>query len=285
MPTRLTLFTSVNRLAAGTWPTLKKGCAAPSRNILPVRSGKSLCRSVMVCANGLEMQGRRAVHNHRPCLWIHVGPHKTGTTSIQRLIKDEQASLIAQGVTPWSDLESTNAFHFAHAFIRTDLHTPMRLLEKIEPGTHALAAFESWADPVQGRGALVSSEAFCFLRTAEEQLALLGLLMRPFSAIRPIRVRRIEREWRRSWFGQLSRMGLAERIEALPDAHRVTGDWYFDFDALLQFWAGIGPTTVIDYDREVAEHGSIIPAFLRSLGLGDSICATDYFLNMSERRP
>lgn len=214
-----------------------------------------------------------------------MGPHKTGTTSIQRLIKDEQASLLAQGITPWSDLESTNAFHFAHAFIRPELQTPMRLLGKVLPCTHALAAFETWADTLGGgRRALVSSEAFCFLLTTEERLALFGMLRRKFSDIRPILVRRAEKEWRRSWFAQLSRMGLADRFEALPDAQRVTGDWYFDYDALLRFWAGIGPTTVIDFDHEVAVHGSIIPAFLRSLGLADSICARDYFLNVSEQR-
>ncbi|MGB0905058.1 MAG: hypothetical protein ACPGVJ_09185, partial [Mangrovicoccus sp.] len=64
-------------------------------------------------------------------LSIHVGPHKTGTTSIQRAIEKRAAALARVGIYAYDEQHSSNAAIFnchdlAHEFLRPELRTPMR---------------------------------------------------------------------------------------------------------------------------------------------------------------
>lgn len=218
-----------------------------------------------------------------PELWLHVGTHKTGTTSIQKMLQDLQSSLAQRDVAVWTEHAGrTNAFGLAHSFIRADLQTPIRLSRGAAEPAADRVAFEIWAANLRAPRAIVSSEAFSFLRTAEEFVDLKSVLTRRFARVRPVLVLRNEVAWRRSWRQQLTRRLLLPQIEALPETARVTANWYFDKIALRAFWAGIGPLTVLDYDHERAVHGSIIPGFLQVLDLSDLPLPRDYQLNVSE---
>ncbi len=215
----------------------------------------------------------------RPVLWLHVGTHKTGTTSIQRMILDHRETFTTHGVVPWLENESANAFALAHEIIRPWLQTPMRLLGKIADRAARLEALGGWASGLGRPAALISSESFCFLRTQEERMALVTILGQHFSEIRPILALRRDQGWRQSWRAQICRAGLLDRIEAQPEGERVTAEWYFDRRAIIAFWDSVGPMTRIDYDIELAAHGSILPAFLKAVGLADADCKRNYWLN------
>lgn len=221
---------------------------------------------------------------YRPVLWLHVGTHKTGTTSIQRMILDHRAVLMEHGVAPWFENGNANAFALAHEIIRPSVQTPMRLLGKIADRASRLDALGDWASGLGCPAALISSEAFCFLRTPEERIALANVLGRYFSEIRPILTLRQDQGWRQSWRAQICRAGLLDRIEGQPEAERVTAEWYFDRCAITGFWASVGPMTRIDYDTELAAKGSIIPAFLKAIGLTGVDCAGNYWLNITQKQ-
>ena len=65
-----------------------------------------------------------------------------------------------------------------------------------------------------------------------------------------------------------------------PDRFTILDDWYFDKDAIAAFWRAISPLSIfLDYDKEVAECGSVIPSFLRTVGLPASLNSVRYFVN------
>ncbi|MDR5654430.1 hypothetical protein [Ruixingdingia sedimenti] len=221
-------------------------------------------------------------------LYLHVGTHKTGTTSVQAVLTHQAADLRARGVEPALDARGrANLAGLAHLFIRPGLRTPRRLQDPAGAawGPGELAA---WRQGVRGSACathLISTEAFCFLRTPAEAAALCTELGGVFDEIRPILVLRQEAAWRQSWLAQLQRMGLSERIAAEPEASRITAAWYFDREAIRSFWEGIGPTACIDYDAEMAAQGTILPAVLRAAGLADLQPACGWWLNPSEGGP
>ena len=221
-------------------------------------------------------------------LKIHVGPHKTGTTSIQafllenaRALKARDHEFYAERVSPFR--KRGNAWALAHALIRPELATPMRLNGSAKGGLqedeHLIDAFIKAVQRSDASTILVSSEAFSFLRTAEEKNALRALIDPLFDVVVPIVARRRDDKWRQSWNRQIENMGAADKLTDLPAAERADAEWYFDFDQIIAFWSSFGDVDILDYDRSLEEDGSILPAFLQAAGLTDLGITGDYQLN------
>ena len=219
----------------------------------------------------------------RPDLYLHIGTHKTGTTSFQAFMHEQAGDLRAHGVEPWCERAGvSNAWQLAHHFLREDLPTPMRLsgLSSTKP-EGVMKRFVRHVEKSDRPAHLVSSEAFCFARSPAESEALKIELKDLFSWIRPVVVFRAASDWRRSWLTQLSKMKITAAIEAVPEHNRVSADWYFDQSAITAFWREIGSLTVIDYDQEMARNASILPALQSAIGLSDVPIRKDYKRNVS----
>lgn len=199
-------------------------------------------------------------------LWLHVGTHKTGTTSIQRAISLREAELAAVGIAIWPE---PNAQELANHFIRPSLWTIPRLLGISAPVD--VAVFDELAarmDEARGdrQDLLISSQEFCMMRDALEAQVIRGTLRQVFERVVPIVAFRDVDEWRASRTDELVRIGMWERQQALPSTLSSDGDWYYDAAAVRRFWAQIGDVVEIDYDAAVTREGSILPAFARALG-------------------
>ncbi|MEQ8410439.1 MAG: hypothetical protein RIB52_02685 [Erythrobacter sp.] len=232
-------------------------------------------------------------------LFIHVGPHKTGTTSIQEFLRQESGRVEDLGASVFlessriqrgrNDAARANAWALAHCFIRAELPTPMRLNGSQSSEKAAceqqVDRFRDWARTSRGDRLIVSSEAFSFLRTEAEAEALERCFEGLFDRIVPIIAFREVGKRRRSWDRQLDTMGVAGRIASLGDAERVDADWYFDWEALRGFWERFGEPRIIDYDAALEQDGSILPAFLAAAELDAIDVETDYFLNETLDRP
>lgn len=214
-------------------------------------------------------------------LVLHVGTHKTGTSSIQQMMAAQRDDPRASGIDPYIERTTGNAYRLAHAVIRPDLPTPMRLRNKNSADPAAIDRFANWCDHLETPKALVSSEAFCFLRTEAERSDLATLLSRWFSAIRVIVAFRDRAGWSQSWSRQIERMGLSDKVAHLPGPRRITADWYFDITAIRKFWAGVGDLTILDYDFEIMTRGTILPGFTEAAGLQGFAFRQDYRKNVS----
>lgn len=215
----------------------------------------------------------------RGTLWLHVGTHKTGTTSIQRAVSLREADLATAGIALWPE---SNAQELANHFIRPSLWTIPRLLGISAPVD--VAIFDELAarmDEARGgrRDLLISSQEFCMMRDALEAQVLRGTLRQVFDRVVPIVAFRDVDDWRASRTDELIRIGMWERQEALPDTLSSDGDWYYDPAAVRRFWAQIGDVVEIDYDVAVAREGSILPAFARAVGQPGLFDGLDLRLN------
>lgn len=215
----------------------------------------------------------------RGTLWLHVGTHKTGTTSIQAAVAQRKGALAAGGVAVWPE---GNAQQLANHFIRPSLWTIPRLLGDSAPVD--VAIFDELAVRMdRARGAaddlFISSQEFCMMRDAIEAQVLKGTLRQVFARVVPIVAFRDVDDWRASRADELNRIGMWERQDALPDALSSDGDWYYDPPAVRRFWAQIGAVVELDYDKAMARDGSILPDFARALGRDGLFDGLDLRLN------
>lgn len=216
-------------------------------------------------------------------LWLHVGTHKTGTTSIQRALQLSADRLRQADVATHPE---KNAWALANTFLRPEVRSTPRLsgghplpyLAQLEAVPAEIAAARGTATDM-----VISSEEFCLLRTPLEAFALKTALGAGFERIVPmIALRKLE-DWRASRANQLRKTGNWEAQKALPDDQSTDGAWYYDIAALLRFWQGIGTPVVLDYDRICAEEGDVLPAFARIIGQPGLFDGLDIRLNTRKR--
>lgn len=215
-------------------------------------------------------------------LYLHFGPHKTGTTSIQHYLKQRRLLLAAQGVTVFRNIklegdrilghkDGTNCFQIANLMLRPELETIVRrqgrakrpdqqvvdrLLDEINALLHACPT----------EAVVVSSETFSFLRTDQER-ASLERLAAGF-ALRPIGFFRDKAAWMNSWRRQVED-NMAARVRTTDVANTIFDfsmeSWLLDYEAIHRFFGPDGQ--YLSYDQALEAHGTVVPAFLESLGL------------------
>ncbi|TDK38772.1 hypothetical protein E2F50_01055 [Rhizobium deserti] len=230
----------------------------------------------------------------RKVVYLHVGTHKTGTTSIQYYCANKKFYLGDNGLKfieveltdpKTGNIESNpNSFLLAHYFLRDDLVTVMRSVA-IDIETFESKCFET-AKSVQEiientphRRLLISSEAFCFARTDAERSAISGFFERLDCEVRPIIVLRSQAQWRESFKAELAKTKYSIRNSGLPDCNRVDSDWYFDRKAVVSFWSSFGSPIVLNYEEAMVSYGSIIPSLLKAVGIEVAPDSESYFLN------
>ena len=228
-------------------------------------------------------------------LFIHAGTHKTGSTSIQLLLRETAKVASDAGAKVIYDYHGgtrTNAATIAHTFIRSELWTATRIIGEQPPSFGSEDVIDYLTQQINGgthERYLLSAEAFCYMRTRNERKYLSRRLDRLKCEVVPIVYLRDTAAWKASWESQLQKMGRTHvfRIRH-PDKFKLLDDWYFDKDSLVEFWRAISPLAIfLDYDQEVAERGSVIPSFLNAVGLPQSLNSDRYFLNTrsaSQRR-
>lgn len=199
-------------------------------------------------------------------LWLHVGTHKTGTTSIQRALSLKAVDLAAQGIalSPYE-----NAWRVANLFLRSSLMSTPRLVGMC--ALPQLSDYDDIATRLHGsrgdcRDMILSSEEFCMLRDGVEAFALRSFFRPMFARIVPVLATRDIACWRASRADQLRKSGTWEQQKALHEDHSNDGAWYYDHAAIRRFWEAIGPVREIDYDAACAAEGDILPAFARAIG-------------------
>ncbi len=232
---------------------------------------------------------------------IHAGQHKTGSTSLQHYLANNRPHFQRVGIfvcPGWtSDLsrpiESTvtcNVGAVAHAIVRNHLLTPGRLRQKhpLTPRTEKtsrIAHVNAYLRAVKEDVAVLSAEAFSYLREPEEfQLVEALCDGMSFEAVMFLRE---PQSWMASWQTQVTHSKLIERPGAVPgrgifDFSETS--WLTDHDAIRSFWGGT--CHFLNYEDQRAAHGSIVPAFLREIGVDPAQCPAwdEMFLNTSARK-
>ena len=237
----------------------------------------------------------------RKTLYLHAGMHKTGSTSIQHYLMSNRPFFEGHGFHVVEDMElpnapdvprnvvSTNCYKIADAVIDPRLATYARINSLVSSMNRrerysAIRKVNRALSSGEQRRLVLSAEAFSFLRSPRER----PRLRRIFRGldVRPILFFRNKSDWLESWNAQITRKcfkaaGRGRRPAGIFDL--TESSWLLDYDRIKAFYHDGG--TFLSYDRVIAEDGSVVPAFLRVLGLDAEDCPPwdEYWMNRSSR--
>ncbi len=221
---------------------------------------------------------------------LHIGTHKTGTTSIQEFCRDENPGV----------LEDVGAF-FPAGFLIPTLHSDLALLSMRKKREWPARVKFPETRSVEWLGAahlhvraqieestvttlVYSHEDLSYLRFDDEVTRLRGLFAP--AEVRIVVFLRDKQAFLSSYRAQLRSMGLPFSSDQRSFAYVEDDTWLTDYDALVDVYArGFGRRNVevVNYEMAVQRDGSVIPTFAALLGIsrGSLPPLGRYFLNRS----
>lgn len=223
---------------------------------------------------------------------LHIGTHKTGSKSLQRLLADYREELHALGYAVYQGMHHNPCNH-AELGLAALRHDRDSFARWNHPGSSTpeftravrarVAGFLAGLDTPH---AILSNEDLAYLRHADEVETLRGIL----GGAGPVRVVVYLREksaFLRSYAQQIRRRpGRLPSTDPRSAFYVEPDSWLVDYEGLVACYAaafGRDGVTVLDYDDLLAREGNVIPSFLRTLGVPPfpGLDLRDYFLHRS----
>jgi hypothetical protein len=221
---------------------------------------------------------------------LHIGTHKTGSTSLQQFLRDHDRDLLARVGAHYPEGLVLPASHAELPLlaVRRERDWPARLRLPETRDVRWLAAARAHVD-AQLREAprpmlVLSHEDLSYVRF-DDELELLRDLLGDLPVDVVVFLRGAE-AFLSSYRAQLEATGFPPSADPTSFAYVEADSWLVDFDALIAgYRRTFGETNVkvIDYDAMLARDGSVIPSFVELLGIAPSSLPSleRYFLNQS----
>jgi hypothetical protein len=227
-------------------------------------------------------------------LLLHIGTHKTGSTSLQKFLLDNATVLVRHGVGLYrGQFHEANHVELQLAAMRYDRDSfgKQRLASDTridadftkQVATRVRRFISSCREP----RILFTSEGLSLLRH-DDEIDRLRTILDAFNAeVSVVLYLRNKEDFLQSYIRQLHK--VATRTEATDywSALYVEPDtWLTDYESLISAYErGFGAkcVTTIDYDAEMLRVGNIIPSFLNVLEIPSTAASEvdSYFLNQS----
>lgn len=205
---------------------------------------------------------------------LHIGPHKTGTTSLQQFLHDEVDGLLAAARAwyPTGLVVPTAHSELPLLTVRPERTWParIRLPETCDAAwlEVARAQVRSWFAEARQPRLVLSHEDLSYLRSDDELDHLRALL--GDHPVRVIAVRRDRSDFLHSYASQLHATGFPPSEDPTSFAYVEPDSWVADHDALLAGFRrtfGEERVEVVDYEEAMARDGSVIPALADRIGI------------------
>jgi actin-related protein len=218
---------------------------------------------------------------------LHIGFHKTGTTSIQHFLWRQRERLMRHGIAFYEGLHiPSNHVELHVAAMALERVTPIKVKRNLWGGPDYRRQVEKrlrdFFSAVEAGTYLFSAEGLSYLRYPDEFAWLKSALPWPATILAYLRNRR---EYAAAYRHMISRI-MAESNDPDSVAYMRPDSWLYDYSMrIAAFRTAFGDENVVvhDYDAE-KENGNIIPSFLRVLGIENAFTTQEcqVFLN---RRP
>lgn len=221
---------------------------------------------------------------------LHVGTHKTGTTSIQQFLRDQNDGLLAAtgSVYPPGFLIPVVHTELPLLTIRPDRTWPARIrFPETQRPSWATAAHDHVRAQVlsaEHEQLVYVHEDLSYLRFADE----FGRLGDLFSGrhVNVVIVLREREAFLRSYRSQMEATGFQESADPTSFAYLEPDSWLLDFDTLIRGYRqafGDSNVTILNYDDLVRSDGTVIPRFAELIGIPRSSLPglTKYRLNQT----
>jgi hypothetical protein len=201
---------------------------------------------------------------------LHVGLHKTGTTSIQAWLRDHPALL------------AESRIRFPRGWLQLDNHFELPLtLMRLDRMTNARRRSDEWRDPRWRAGVLrqvlddlrrhpdeitvLSSENLSWFRHDDEFIGLREVVGDAHIVI----YLRNKADFLASLTAHFNKNGMPG-VSSDPSAYNYVepDTWLADYDARVGDWKRwFTNVTVLDYDHETAGGRSVVASFVELLGV------------------
>lgn len=198
---------------------------------------------------------------------LHIGTHKTGTTSFQHWLRIHHKRLATEhSITIYEGLFQNNREIALLCADGTRQYPTMRRIPEWNTETwrhhvekHVLSQIEG-----QTQTLLLASETLSFLRNPAE-LSELAKLLATREVTVVVTLRQPE-QYLRSWAEHLTRDGFALSDDPHSFAYVQPDSWLADYDSLLAAYRkqfGQKSVRIVDYEAEIEMHGSVIPGIMK----------------------
>lgn len=220
---------------------------------------------------------------------VHIGFHKTGSTSIQHFLAANRPVLEQNGYWFYSGKhEDLNHLELHAATMRAERTSTFKNKSSINFDEQYLsdtkASLDNFFDQFESGTAIFSAEGLSLLRYADEAKRLAWLLQ---SDVRIVVYLRNLEDYRRSHTKQLKSAGYTNVKDKDSHAYMQEDSWMFDYELRLRPYRetfGSQNVHVIDYDVVKNRDGSVIPSFIDFLNLSEKFSEDDWqdiWLNQS----
>lgn len=224
---------------------------------------------------------------------VHIGTHKTGSTSFQHALSSAAERIEASGEFRLFRSMHTNVTSWALEVpllvVRRSLNFTLRRLlpdatldsAQIALRRHVMEELSSDA-----RHVIMSQEALSLLRTDAEFRELRQLFAESGRVPRFVVVLRKKEAFLRSYKAQLAKMGMPVSSQYKDSLSYTEPDsWLADTASLIHGYHrafGADSLTVLKYEVMVHDQGSVVPALWRACGLPEYLLPADlHWLNRS----
>jgi len=212
---------------------------------------------------------------------VHIGPHRTGTTSLQELLDESRLKLIDYGIYYPKDVIDSKAHHVLAWACQ---HRNMGLIGHSNEIRSCNSILKDWLNEAQDEKCgtlLMSSEEFAKLRTADWKSLVESCGKGHHWTL--VAAFRSTDEIAQSTYAQLLRSGLTQDFDELAEGFkRGAQDFYDFFDEIV---------TIADWcDSSIVQYSKLTDAFLIDMcktllgeELGRLVTGTSLFKRLNVR--
>jgi hypothetical protein len=235
-------------------------------------------------------------------LVLHIGTHKTGSTSLQRFLLDHSDDLSRRGIAVYrGEFREANhiELHLASMRYERDSFAKMGICKHVvcnaEYTRQVAERVRSFVSSCHESRIVFTSEDLSWLRHDDEIDRLRTILDAGNHQVKVVLYLRNKQDFLHSYTAQIhkvpGRQPSSDRCSVLcvePETWLVD---YVSLVATYQRGFGAGNVDVMDYDQQMRNDGNVIPSFLSTLGLdaGAELDSNSYFLNTTnpadQRKP
>lgn len=233
-------------------------------------------------------------------LYLHIGTHKTGSTSLQRFLQEHLQLLTDQSYAFYQGThipENHIELYLAAMRSERDSFAKQSQGETVSGENYfdeIKLRIKSFFNEYNGFNAIFSTEGLSLLRYPDEICRLKEILGTHSKKIKIILYLRNRKDFLESYRKQLRKVPGRVPSKEYSSALYVEDDtWLIDYDQLIEVYAasfGREAISVIDYDEQMRTRGNIIPSFIEQLNIllpkDTEIALNTYNLNRTlDHRP
>lgn len=215
-------------------------------------------------------------------IFLHIGIHKTGSTSIQNFLGANRIALQKLGIDFYSGAYFPNNHVELHvATMRAERSSPFKLTKGIQVDEVYRESIQeivsSYVNNTNFPSLIFSAEGLSYLRYEDEMIRLKNMI--PEGRIQIVIYLRNPSDFLVSYRKELEKHPAPTDFDKDSFAYTGADSWLIDYEArliLIKKTFGEQNVIVLNYDEELQHAGNIIPSFLRVIGVESQFSESDW---------